>query len=641
MIAPAEASSGGTSTLVGAMLAERERARFADDRVEVESAAIAPVSATGGAARVRLDGIGQSDQDPQRADASPSGRSVSGRTSWWRDKRSFGRRAVIALPVALAPTFLLFVFGPLDIYRRNQGEFVFTLGDFMGVSLAVFAGMAAITWLVLAVLRGRIFDVAASLVLGLALALWAQGTFLNTDLGPVNGDAVRWDKLWKVAIWDTAAWIGIVLAPLGLRLVARKAWTLVVWLAPTALVAALGMGLIGMLGEDQAPPPVRPDHLVPTYDGVFTASSANNQYLFLLDMMDQKFVEEIEATDPEFFSRHLDGFTEFKAHISNYSRTLPSAADMLTGERYQFDEPMEDYFARAYRDSDFLPGLRQAGYSTNIYATNRYSYYDISDIEGLADNLTTVETRTNGSRVIKGMLRLDALRYAPHLAKATFWPLGDPFKGTLEVTDRGEPFGNGNVEFFTKLHAGGLELAGEQPRFSFIHLDGAHNPARMDRNVQPVEPGSVSLSEQARGAFQIVFDYIAELKRIGAYEDATIVITADHGHWLDADWESLPQPRLTALFVKVAGAAGTPLTYNDSPTDMVNVRATFLADAGLEPADPTVFEIDDPAAVQRDFYYRRGQSLETGLIEHWRVTGDAREWTNWELIDTWSTTYWG
>ncbi|MDR2373024.1 MAG: sulfatase-like hydrolase/transferase [Bifidobacteriaceae bacterium] len=653
------AASGGDQAGGDQAGAARDQARRARSVAVVESAAIAPVSATGGAARRRVDGIGQG-LDGGLTDQPGAGRSAAGGPSrtdarlaakhpglavgkWsflWGDRRGFGRRLGTALPVALAPAFLLFVFGPLDIYRRNQAEFRFRPSDFMGPLTTMFALTAVAVLVVLVVLRGRIFDVAVSLVLGLTLALWVQGTFLNTDLGPLTGVPVRWEKHLGTALVNTAVWAGLMVAPLLLRLVWRRLWAVFAWLAPTALTAALGVGLIGVFAETGGPAPFEPSVKVPTYEGAFTASSTANQYLFVLDMMDQDFVNEITADDAEFFARELDGFTEFDANISNYTNTLPGAAAMLTGVPYHYETPAEEYFARAYRDSDFLPALRQAGYSTNIYATNRFSYYNISDIEDVADNLTVVDEEVVPEVVVKGLLRLDAARHAPHIAKATFWPSSDPFRHATRTSERGEAFINDNRHFYENLHASGIEVDGPRPRFSFIHLDGAHYPALIDRDVRPVEKDSVSLSEQARGAFRVVFDYIAELKRVGAYKDATIVITADHGRWAsNGDLEGLLRPRLTALFVKPAGAEGTPMRRSAAPTDMTNVRATMLADAGLKHAVPTVFELDPDAPAPRDFWFRRGLPPDGVTIEHWRITGDAREWSNWQMVDVFDPIY--
>jgi hypothetical protein len=560
----------------------------------------------------------------------------------WADRRGFRRRLAIALPAGLAGPFLFFGFGFIDLYLQNPSEFPFGFNQVAGPSLILAGALGLIACLILMSLRGRVFDTAVSLALGVALAAWVQANFLNVDYGELNGVAIRWEDYARLAFVNTAIWLVLALAVVALRLISRRVWNLAAWLLPVGLIAAGTIGLITTYSATDTRPWTAKPAEYPTFEGAFTASSTANQYIFVLDMMDQKFVEEIQAEDPSFFAGRLDGFTQFDNHISNYSRTSPSAVDMLTGERYQFDEPWGLYTGRAYRDGVFLPELRRAGYSTNIYATDRYSYSDINDIKDLADNIRPAVIDTSTETILKGFADLAGFRYAPHVLKPTFWTPTDPFAESKPDLSASDAFSNANIGFYTRLKASGLELDGPQPRFSYIHLDGAHTPVRMNADVEAVPVNSLPLAEQAKGAFKIVFDYLDELRRLGRYKDATIVITADHGHWLDSDHETLPQPRLTALFVKPAGAEGTPLAHCDAPTEMVNVRATLLADAGADNPEgaPTVFEVPVDSTAPRDFFYRRGQNLDEGLIEHWQVTGDARDFANWRLLGVTETKYW-
>ncbi|MDR1188024.1 MAG: hypothetical protein LBK95_11315 [Bifidobacteriaceae bacterium] len=561
----------------------------------------------------------------------------------WRDSRRFRRRLAIALTTGLAAPFLFFGFGFLDLYLRNPSEFPFSFGQLALPTLGLAAGIGLLIAAVLVILRGRVFDLAVSLVLGVTLAAWVQANFLNLDYGELNGVAIRWEHYTRWAVVDTAIWLALIAAPVVLRLVSRKIWNLAAWLFPTAVIAAGTVGLVATYSGADIKPWEPPSADFPTFEGAFTASAGPNQYIFVLDMMDQHFVEDIRREYPDFFESNLDGFTEFDNHISNYSRTLPSAVDMLTGERYQFDEPVAQYTARAYQKGTFLPSLRAAGYSTSIYATNRYSYTYIEDIEELADNIRPAVMDVPELVMLKGTARLAGFRYAPHIFKPTFWTPVEPFARVKPDLSTVDPFSNGNVEFYSRLKASGLSLDGAQPRFSYVHLDGAHNPARINAEVEPVPVDSVPLEVQAKGAFKIVFDYLEELRRLGRYKDASIVITADHGQWLGRDDPPRPQPRLTSLFVKPAGVEGAPLAHSDVPTDPANVRATLLADAGVEDPDgfPTVFEVPLDSDRVRDFYYRRGQNVDEGLIDHWQVRGDARDFGNWEFIGETRTTHWG
>jgi hypothetical protein len=561
----------------------------------------------------------------------------------WHDSRPARRRFAIALPAGFAGPFLLFGFGFMDLYLQEPGEFPFTFGQVaipaLGLTLAAGTGVVA----ALICLRGRVFDLAVSFVLGLTLAAWIQGNFLNLYYGELNGAAIQWQDWDTEAAANTVIWMALAVLPLLIRVLSRSIWSVAAWLGPATLIVAGSIGLATTPATHGVPPWEAASADLPTFQGAFTVSATANQYIFVLDMMDQEYVREIEDTDPDFFASQLDGFTQFDNHISNYNRTLPSAVDMLTGEPYQFDEPIGQYMARAYKNGTFLPALRDAGYSTNIYATNLYSYSKISDIRGLADNVQPAEFQTSSATIIRGMAELSAFRYGPHISKPTFWAPEGPFAEAKAEFLPGDPFRNSNFEFYGRLHASGLKMGQSQPRFSYFHLDGAHSPAVMNSQVERVPKFSVPLVEQARGAFKIVFDYIDELKRLGVYEDASIVITADHGYWGEAAVTGVAEPHLTALFVKPAGSAGTPLMHSDAPTQMTNVRATLLADAGVRDPDgaPTVFEVPLSSTAPRDYFCRRGNTVDEGKIDHWQVTGDARVWANWHFIGQTRTAYWG
>jgi hypothetical protein len=164
--------------------------------------------------------------------------------------------------------------------------------------------------------------------------------------------------------------------------------------------------------------------------------------------------------------------------------------------------------------------------------------------------------------------------------------------------------------------------------------------------MEPVEVGSVTMAEHAKGAFKMVFDYIDELDRLGLYDSASIVITADHGEWpgytetTPGNFLELYEPALTALFVKPAGAPrDLPLRHSEAPTEFANVRAALLADAGADNPEsvPTVWDVPQNSREPREFHYRRGvppAGSGVEVIDHWVVTGDARDWSNWRYTGT-------
>ena len=86
-----------------------------------------------------------------------------------------------------------------------------------------------------------------------------------------------------------------------------------------------------------------------------------------------------------------------------------------------------------------------------------------------------------------------------------------------------------DARYYATLKEQGLSAAdlGEKGSFRVIHLAGPHPPYTLNRNAETVEDGTGAI-EQGLGSLHIVSAYLEELKRLGLYDEATIVVTADH-----------------------------------------------------------------------------------------------------------------
>jgi hypothetical protein len=566
----------------------------------------------------------------------------------WGDQRSWRQRLALAGLAALAPPLLIICFGFLDTFAHNAADFPFSLRELLAPTLA----LGGIVWAVgaagLMALRGRVFDIAVSLLAGLAVAAWVEANLIGVKFGQLTGAAVDWPRYKAQALANTAIWLALLALPLALRLMGAKVWRAGVIAGPALVVAMSAAGLAGdNLGSANLWQDKTANKLV-SYQGAFSLSGTQNSYFFLLDMLDQVNIEAVAAAEPGLLEANLDGFTEFENYVSRYSKTQPSAVNLLTGWDYLYDADWPAFTRQAYAESDFLHQLRQAGYSTNIYATERYSWSSPSDIEAVADNVTGGQIRIDQAVVVKGMAKLAALRYAPLVVKPSFWFDSSDFDAAAAVEAGPAPYANDDPALMALVGAEGLAVASDQPRFSYFHLNGSHPPYTMDRDGRALPAAAQGNQlDQTIGALKIVFAYLDRLRELGLYQDATIVITGDHGNfWTDADGGhlnemSLPGPARTALLVKPAGSAGAPLAYSKAPVAGDNIRAEFLRSAGLESSEGAVslFEVPEGAARPRTYYHRRvaGESHPVQSVEQWEVLGDAADWSNWRLVREFET----
>lgn len=91
---------------------------------------------------------------------------------------------------------------------------------------------------------------------------------------------------------------------------------------------------------------------------------------------------------------------------------------------------------------------------------------------------------------------------------------------------------NNDIVFHEMIEESGLSLdeSGDcSGAFRFYHLKGAHSLFTMNDEFRETAAIAGNQISQSRGALKIVYEYIQNMKKLGVYDNATIIITADHG----------------------------------------------------------------------------------------------------------------
>jgi hypothetical protein len=557
---------------------------------------------------------------------------------------SWKRRATLAAPVAFAIPFTVIFFGMFDLIIRNHSMLPFVLSEVVGTIALSGAAVAIAIFLVLLLVRDVALDVFVSLGVGGLLALYIQGNFLNAGLGLLTGDYIEWDSMRSDMLVNAALWGVMVLVPLVLRLVAKQIWLKVVVFLPLLLVAVQGVALISTAATSSMPSRY-PDTSVLTTQGLYSVSPGQNVIVIILDRLDDDFVEEVLRDDRQFFDGHFDDFTRFTNNMAVYSRTFPAVINMLSGAQYGFDMPAREWVSETWRHDAFLQTLADAGWSSYLFGEQQYVYYDATDLTGLAANIAPIEHRdVDQVGALRKLLKLSLFRYGPLAAKPRFHMATTDFQYTVDArpADSVQQYYVADRPLHDRLLTSGLELdPGTQPRFTYLHLIGAHGPYIWGPHMETVDNGTSSQLWQTRGAFTIVFQYLESLKRLGVYDDATIIVTGDHGWSEDAD---LAGPTTVGLFVKPAGATGNRMRTNNAPVSQANLRATVIDAMGLDNTTlgfgPTYFQVPNDPNTVRYFNQRSGHfggTIPETLV--YEVRGDARAWNNWRLTGRYASEY--
>lgn len=572
------------------------------------------------------------------------------------------RRVVPALLCGFSVAFPYFLGGPLDIWVGNRAEFAFTVGDFIGWSVLLFLGVWSLLAALLLALPERVYPIFLGLTAWFGVMSCFQGLFLNFGMNYLVGDYGDAQKptLW-MTILDTALWVaagvGCVIGALKM-----KKHELVRMIATALLVVVCGMQLVGCVSllpsvlasetetdteavietetEGRAPStdpvdsateignevetdPEMTDSMYLTTAGLNTVAPGKNIVIFVLDRFDTNYYDDLIMKDSDMFD-FLTGFTAYPDNVSLYSRTYPAIASMVTGVRNDFSKGAEDYFAKAYGTSNFLKTLKQNDYAVRIYTADYYGYRDASVLAGIANNLnaTSGYRVTNTGKLLGNMLALSAYRYLPTLLKSTITLSTESFGG-IGVYGEAPTYEINDAAVIETLDGGlSIDSSCGQNAYTLIHLNGCH-------------VSSERVESAAQRCFAMIENYLNEMKRLGVYEDATVIITGDHP-WAVDDYVEPTTTRLTALFVKEAGRAEEPFRVSTAQVSQENnLLATLVKSAGLKTDRDwglAYSEVPEGVDIERHHLFEFTYENNTSAILDFRVMGSGRDLANWEKV---------
>ena len=120
----------------------------------------------------------------------------------WEDKRSWKVRLPLAILSPFAFVFTFILFGPCEIFIQNMQEMPFPFLTLAPALLLAGGAVFGALLLALLLLRGKLFNLAVSLLFAGTLAGYLQGNFLNIERGSLDGSAVYLGgEGWAAEFW--------------------------------------------------------------------------------------------------------------------------------------------------------------------------------------------------------------------------------------------------------------------------------------------------------------------------------------------------------------------------------------------------------------------------------------------------------
>lgn len=575
--------------------------------------------------------------------------------------------------VALFGPAQVFVFGPLTVLFGNPGELQQGFGDVVPLLavplLSSWLGLAAIGLLLPA--RCDVFWRVALTALG--VTLWLQGSLWVGRYGALDGQGIDWPAQAGRTPLEMVLWLGLPITALLLR----KRLASITGIVAGALLLVQGLGLVvaarSLPSEDtstRADTSSKPATTTVTPPpGIFTFSSGSNGLLLIPDafhsdafaalLEEAELLEEDEA-EAGVLLDSFEGFTFFREHAGAFPNTRPSLPAMLSGTRYDNNEPWSQYLRRSLTDASMMTHLSQAGWEVDV------ATFVGSILRGPLTHRFRIPRPFASEEEVhfhESMLLLDVswFRHVPHLLKP--WVYNDQawrLQGLSKLARNRHHAANGKdfLAHFTDQ----LSVTRSKPVFKLVHVGIPHKPVVLDAECRwiGVQSGKrADYTEQARCAVRLMASLFDRLRALGIYDEMLIVIAADHGtDHLPRRFEGTPPPfvdmpwlvgrAMPLLMVKPPGAEG-PLRVSDAPTTITDVPATVLSALVSGAASPQtsavpgipavpgtpVFDLDPDQPRERRFdgyYWRKVTSRDENLpfVHRLAILGPLRAASSWQ-----------
>ena len=556
------------------------------------------------------------------------------------------KRLAFSLVMCVFVTFIVFVAPALEIFGSNGDSLVFGLGAVWWIPVTFCLLFAVVAALALSALKGRAFYLAMAVLFALAVAAYVQSLFLNHGMMPADGGFIGWDEPYFVnkMVSSGVIWVLIIATVVALfwmhANISLKAATGIA----CAIMAVQLVGVVSIALSASENAVAEQDKPYVTQGSLLTVSPKSNVIVFVLDTYDTGILETILEQDPAFLDG-FDGFTYFRNSAGIMIPTTNAIPYLLTGQKPTEGQGIAEYRHTEYEKGAFIDDIRALGYSVGIYTDSLMMDFSNPADRATADETLNVHPVSQAPidvwRTFVAMEQCALYREAPWCLKPQFWYYTSDLNNRM-IADSGSEnpddslYELDDAAILAMVHDQGLQATddAEAGAFRFIHLFGPHFPFSVNEDGVNVGTNQSDQLSQAKGTMKVVKEYLSQLKELGLYDEATIVVTADHGVWYlsdDPPREAISPIMLVKPRNDPTGEGNEPMRLSEAPVSHDDLQPTVIAAMGGDAAKygSTFFEIDDPNRIR--VFYALTNAGDTGqrFVEY-AIQGDVFDMANWK-----------
>lgn len=538
-------------------------------------------------------------------------------------RKEYGKAFREALPAVGSWIITVGIYLPNELYISNADEFTAPYGEFFWILLS--GSLVIVFLLIMAaiVLLPREFYKPFMLAgAGISIMSYIQGSFLNGKLHELTGEEQMWPmgiRLLNMLIW--LAVIGVIVIGGFRKAVIRKLCRGVCIYIALIEIATLGWLLATKDSND-----TRSQEAMTT-QGALTLAADENIVVFILDAFDSSYFDAILEENAEFV-QPLSDFTYYSDAVSQYAHTSTAIPYLLEGVDVKEDGTSSR--------NDALMQLHRQGYELGIYTEAYMLSYDLRTAS--TNYRQSVERKSDYASTIAVMFETSMYKITPFAIKPQYVYSEADIDGISSAKEIWNIYND--LPFYQMLIKEGLTVNEDcGAAFRFYHMAGAHAPFCLTEDMRYDKTGREgSLLGQAKASLKIVYTYLEQMKALGKYDSATIIITTDHGQTPQSDSETAQMKRTSAplMLVKEAGGHQDGLIINEAPVTQSELMPTILKAGGMDwtKYGRTFSEIAENEERQRrcrDVYQKKAEGGYINYFIEYLIEGDVKNIDNWKV----------
>lgn len=524
-------------------------------------------------------------------------------------------KLLFSLPITVLAVLIFGFYGPLGMYLSNTTNFFFDVKEILKVT-GFFSLVALVCVMIISIFLSydkniKIF----SIILGIAIGWYVQGAInIQYGNGLLDGTKVIWSEYIGYAIIDSVVWCFCLALPfLVFRFAKNYSKQILIGIALFFTLIQLPAMLVQLLNYR----PTSSMDLLVTKNGMFELGKESNEIVFILDTMDDAYFSSFIEDNPEY-KDVLSGFVHYDNVLASGARTIIGMPTMLSGVPYRSEVEYSDYIDKVWSQDNVISEVHDAGINVGIYSGTSYFSGRMMDY---VDNFkSTGEDKNISSYGVFAtkLYKLTSYIYMPHILKPIFYFDTAEFNSAKD-NSMNYVFDDSLFGDDFEAHDSSFGISNNYDRaLRIYHLDGAHKDYTLDcyGNRQEL----TSRKEQVKGVFYILENMLNSLKEQDLYNNATIIITADHGD------KGLRHHSTLLIKEKNAEYPYTESSIPISMYDLPGIISTGL-DLDILPSEygVPIEELKEDDKRERHFIYNNQKAGAQMVIEEYFTTDNLNE----------------